>query len=259
MSELVELYKQKYHQAKEEYLKIWRQKNRENNKNQVLSNKINFPSKTKEYRKEYYLRNRDKILKQSKKYHQGKNRKKYLEYLKKYHQSHKEESRKKDRINNITNINLPSSSREYHRQYKKSYYQKNRENILKQKKEKRENDLHFNLKSKMINRVWWALRSKNKNYNWDKRSFNIGYSIEELKNHLQKTMPEGYTWQDYLSGKLHIDHIIPINAFNFTSPKHIDFKKCWALNNLRLLPARENLTKSKKIDKPFQPSLAIKL
>jgi len=115
MSELVELYKQKYYQAKEEYLKIWRQKNRENNKNQVLSNKINFPSKTKEYRKEYYLRNRDKILKQSKKYHQGKNRKKYLEYLKKYHQSHKEESRKKDRINNITNINLPSSSREYHR------------------------------------------------------------------------------------------------------------------------------------------------
>lgn len=250
MSELVELYKQKYYERKEEYLKRWRQ----NNKEQYIKHK----SDTKEYRKEYYKKNRDKILKQVKEYNKKRDKEKYLAYQKEYHKKHYREH-KKDRINNITNINLPSSSREYHRQYKKSYYQKNRENILKQKKEKRENDLHFNLKSKMINRVWWALRSKNKNYNWDNRSFNIGYSIEELKNHLQKTMPKGYTWQDYLSGKLHIDHIIPINAFNFTSPKHIDFKKCWALNNLRLLPARENLTKSKKIDKPFQPSLAIKL
>jgi 5-methylcytosine-specific restriction endonuclease McrA len=69
-------------------------------------------------------------------------------------------------------------------------------------------------------------------------------------------MPLGYTWQDFLSGKLHIDHIIPIAAFNFRSPGDADFKHCWALKNLRLLPAKENMRKGAKLTAPHQPGLA---
>lgn len=245
----IKFYKPTYikHRADtKEYYKEYYLKNKEKIKQYQLENKNKIKNKQKEYRENnkeyfkqyyqkhkeefkknrnlYYQKNRDKILKQVKEYNQGENRKEYLEYLKKYH---------------------------------KEYYKNHRKEILKYLKEKRKNNLHFNLKSKMITRMWFALRSKNKDYNWNKRSFNIGYSIEELKNHLQKTMPNGYTWQDYLNGKLHIDHIIPINAFNFTSPDHEDFKRCWALKNLQLIPAEENLIKGKKIDKPFQPSLTI--
>ena len=64
-------------------------------------------------------------------------------------------------------------------------------------------------------------------------------------------------WQDFMEGKLHIDHIIPISAFNFTKPEHINFKRCWGLSNLRLLPAKENRIKKDKIIKPFQLALQI--
>jgi len=54
--------------------------------------------------------------------------------------------------------------------------------------------------------------------------------------------------------KWHIDHIIPVSAFNFTKPEHIDFNKCWALSNLQPLWAEENLSKHKKLKEAFQPS-----
>jgi len=83
----------------------------------------------------------------------------------------------------------------------------------------------------------------------------VGYELNDLIKRLKKTIPKGYTWQDYLDSKLHIDHIIPVSVFNFTKPEHLDFKKCWALKNLQLLPAKENLEKHNKLDKPFQPCL----
>lgn len=83
----------------------------------------------------------------------------------------------------------------------------------------------------------------------------LGYSMECLERHLKKTMPAGATWNDYLSGDLHIDHIVPVSAFNFSSPDDHDFLRCFALENLRLIPAEENLRKSAKLAKPFQPSL----
>ncbi|GAI73524.1 unnamed protein product, partial [marine sediment metagenome] len=49
-------------------------------------------------------------------------------------------------------------------------------------------------------------------------------------------------WKDYLNRDLHIDHIIPKSAFNFTKPEHTDFKRCWALDNLRLLPVQPALS-----------------
>ena len=85
----------------------------------------------------------------------------------------------------------------------------------------------------------------------------VEYDLNDLIKRLKRTMPKNYTWQDYLDGNLHIDHIIPISAFNFSTPKQIDFKRCWALENLRLLSAEENLRKNAKLSKPFQPALKL--
>ena len=71
-----------------------------------------------------------------------------------------------------------------------------------------------------------------------------GYSCEELIAHLKKTIPKGYTWDDYLTNRLHLDHHpIPLYWFVFETPKDKGFKKAWALNNLRLFPALENIRK----------------
>ena len=67
----------------------------------------------------------------------------------------------------------------------------------------------------------------------------------------------GMTWETHGKYGWHIDHKIPISAFNFESPKDLDFKKCWALINLQPMWAKENIRKGAKVEKPFQPSLTI--
>lgn len=82
----------------------------------------------------------------------------------------------------------------------------------------------------------------------------LPFTISSLKKHLQKQFKPGMTWDNY--GKWHIDHIIPLRAFNFSNPNHIDFKKCWALKNLQPLWSEENFQKNRTLKRFFQPSLA---
>ena len=56
------------------------------------------------------------------------------------------------------------------------------------------------------------------------------------------------TWDNYGKFGWHIDHIKPINTFNITDQYCDDFKKCWALANLRPLWWKDNLIRSKKGD-----------
>jgi len=83
----------------------------------------------------------------------------------------------------------------------------------------------------------------------------IGYTVDQLKVHLEKLFKKGMSWDNYGRYGWHIDHKIPIDAFNFQSPEDIDFKKCWTLSNLQPMWWIENLQKSNKLERPFQPSL----
>ena len=85
---------------------------------------------------------------------------------------------------------------------------------------------------------------------WEKL---LGYDRYELIRHLERQFTPGMSWDNY--GEWHIDHIIPQAAFNFSSPNHIDFKRCWALENLQPLWAGDNISKRARLDKPFQPAL----
>jgi hypothetical protein len=70
----------------------------------------------------------------------------------------------------------------------------------------------------------------------------LGYTAAELIAHLRRTVPKGRTWDDFMAGLLHIDHITPCAAFDLTRPDEV--RACWALGNLRLIDAAENLRKS---------------
>ncbi len=85
----------------------------------------------------------------------------------------------------------------------------------------------------------------------------VGYTVSDLKNHLERQFQNGMNWELLMQGKIHIDHIIPISVHNFEHPADIDFQKCWALSNLQPLWAIDNIKKSNKLDKKFQPSLKL--
>lgn len=72
--------------------------------------------------------------------------------------------------------------------------------------------------------------------------------MEELEKRLRSTLSFDCTWDDFLGGDLHIDHIRPIRSFRFSSPDDAEFKECWALSNLRLIPAHQNLVKGDSME-----------
>lgn len=85
----------------------------------------------------------------------------------------------------------------------------------------------------------------------------VGYSIEDLRKHLEKQFSTGMSWNNYGRIGWTIDHKVPVSVFNFQTPEDIDFKKCWALKNLIPMWYRDNIKKGDRLDMPFQPSLAI--
>jgi 5-methylcytosine-specific restriction endonuclease McrA len=192
--------------------------------------------------KEYYQKNREKIEEYQKQW-----RVKNKEYMREYRLKNKEYMREY-RLENRKIVY------EKHRQWILNNYEKYKEYRNNYHKNKNKTDSTFNLNYRISIAIGKSLKGNKAGRKWEDL---LGYNLTDLKKRLQKTMPEGYTWQDYLEGRLHIDHIIPKSVFNFTKPEHADFKRCWELKNLRLLPAKENLRKFTKLEKPFQPALNI--
>ena len=138
------------------------------------------------------------------------------------------------------------------------YYQENKDNfILKNKiyreshknernayeKNRKANDPAYKLRKNFSTRIYIALKG-NKN-NFSILDY-IPYTMEELKLHLESQFDDKMTWDNY-GNYWHIDHIVPQSRLLYTSMTDDNFKKCWALSNLRPLEALENIRKSNKI------------
>lgn len=110
------------------------------------------------------------------------------------------------------------------RQYKLAYYHKHK--------------LSYN----MSRRIRHSLQTHKAGRRWETV---VGYSLDELKCHLESQFQQGMSWDNY--GEVwHIDHNRPIDSFDITSVECEDFKECWSLDNLKPMFARENLQKSNK-------------
>lgn len=69
---------------------------------------------------------------------------------------------------------------------------------------------------------------------------NLGCSIEHLKQHLESQFSAGMTWENYGKTGWHVDHIVPLSAFDLTNPEQVklacNFKNLqplWAVDNLK--------------------------
>lgn len=219
------------------------------------------PEDAKKRGRKYYLEHKEEILKKAKLYSlKPENKEKIL----KCNISRREEKMKYDKQYCIDNkekrkkywekYNSIIENKNKIATYKKLYYIKSKEKRNNYENNRRKTDLKYNLNCRMRKAIRRSLNSIKNNRRWEDL---VGYTCEDLIRRLKKTMPTGYTWQDLLQGKLHIDHIIPVSAHNYTKPEHLDFKRCWTLKNLRLLPAKENMAKNAKIIKPFQLAFRI--
>lgn len=148
----------------------------------------------------------------------------------------------------------PNKWKEYQKNYQlinkeklqkqhKFYYEKNKQLIYEKSRIRNKNPYNM-----LIRRMRKALRRcLNKNL-YGKFRY-LPYSKNELVDHLLSTLPENLKITD-----CHIDHIRPICSFDINelmNPNSAQFLECWALNNLRLISASDNLKKSFKYDPKF--------
>lgn len=77
------------------------------------------------------------------------------------------------------------------------------------------------------------------------RTFDLlGYTVEDLVNHLERQFTKGMSWFNY--GEWHVDHIVPVSSFNYETFHDPEFRSAWALSNLRPLWGRDNYSKGAK-------------
>lgn len=82
----------------------------------------------------------------------------------------------------------------------------------------------------------------------------IGYTREQLVQHLTNQFEPWMTWynrgvydletwddNDPSTFRWHVDHIIPQSDLPYDNLQHPNFKKCWALSNLRPLSGKQNV------------------
>ena len=115
----------------------------------------------------------------------------------------------------------------------------------------RANDKMWRLNKNISSAIGRTLKGVQKGGHWEGV---VGYTLKQLKKHLEEQFVEGMTWDNYGRGWW-LDHKIPVRAFNFKSTKNTDFKRCWALDNLQPMWKKENMCKNGKLERPFQPTL----
>lgn len=91
--------------------------------------------------------------------------------------------------------------------------------------------------------VWSALRKGAPGKKLEKL---VGYTMHELRSHLESQFLPGMTWDAHGRQGWHIDHILPKRCFDLTTVEGA--RDYWRLSNLRPLWAKDNIAKGEKID-----------
>ena len=185
-------------------------------------------------------------------------------YMKQWHKDNIDHSREYSRNWNKNNSErCKKNLKEWRKNNKdkiklqdKKWRCKNSEKVKQGKRKyynKKITDPMFRLNTSISNAIVKSLKKDKSGYHWENA---VGYTLEDLKLHLESQFQEGMTW--YNRGSVwHIDHIIPKSVFNFIEVHHPDFRRCWALENLQPLFSKDNLSKSNRLDGHFQPLLLL--
>ena len=136
------------------------------------------------------------------------------------------------------------TNKENKKEYDSVYRQNNKEKRKTYERKQLENNPTFRVKKNLRSRLRHALMG---NYKSGSAVSDLGCSISELKEHLEKQFQSGMTWDNWSIDGWHINHIIPLDNYDLSDREQ--FLKACYYTNLRPLWAKENLSKGKKIIK----------
>jgi len=134
---------------------------------------------------------------------------------------------------------------------KKEYYKKNKAQILNQKKiykrKRRKEDPVFRMNCNFSRNIHHSLSMRDISKNRRRWERIVGYTVQDLKQHLESLFVTGMSWSNYGKNGWEIDHLLPVSFFEYKNTDDVEFKMCWRLENLQPLWAKENVRKSNKI------------
>lgn len=182
-----------------------------------------------EYVKEYYRKNRQRILDRARERYVRVERTPKPKYVpvRKYRPRAISEAERKRRIAE-TGKNWSKANRHKLREYENKYRNRN---------------IQFRLRKILRSRLCNALRHQ-KSYKCNSTIGLLGCSIQDFKIYLETKFEVGMSWNNYGS-VWHIDHIMPCAIFDLSRTEHQ--KRCFHFSNLQPLFASENQKKHKSI------------
>ena len=165
---------------------------------------------------------------------------------KNYRITHKTEKSILDKEYQVNNrYEISQKKREYYLINKSKFIERN----IRNEKIRRQIDPIFRLRKSVSACIKKAINKKGKSF-----TKYIEYTIQELKEHLEKQFESWMNWSnqgiykikewddnDSSTWKWNLDHIIPQSDLPYNSMEDDNFKKCWALENLRPLSAKINV------------------
>lgn len=139
----------------------------------------------------------------------------------------------------------------------KAYRNANKEHLSKQrnknKKFRRQTDQYYRLREDISVIINTALKRNNSSKNGLSCFKFVNYTIIELKSYLEGKFEYWMNWEnkgiyrvdtwddkDQSTWRWNVDHIIPQSDLLYSSMEDDNFKKCWALDNLRPYSAKQN-------------------
>lgn len=206
----------------------------------------NSKEKRNKWAKEYYKKHPEEMRERVKRY-----RKKYPEKVKesknKYRREHPEIERKyRTKYRNKHRDKARSYARKYRREHvevgraRVNLWQKTHPEWISEYGRKRRKIPKWNINSKMNTAIGKALKNNKAGRRWENL---VGYTVVDLRKHLEKLFTSGMDFEKLMNGEIHIDHIIPKSLFEYEGSEDREFKQCWALANLQPLWARDNMIK----------------
>jgi hypothetical protein len=214
-----------------QYQKEYREKNKEKQKQYIKDYYLKNMEKMKEMAKNYRLDNIDNVKKRKKEYYND-NRDNISQKGKSYYENNKEKIKNRTKLyveKNRENVNKA------HREWKK----KNKDKIRKKNK----NNINYLIACRLRNRFSNIIRRNN--YSKSGKTIELlGCSFNQFKDYFQSKFTEGMTWELFMIGNIHIDHIRPCSSFNLSNEE--EQKICFHYTNLQPLWKTENLKKGKK-------------
>jgi hypothetical protein len=74
----------------------------------------------------------------------------------------------------------------------------------------------------------------------------LGYSRDQLRQHIERQFTGRMSWKAFRQGKIHLDHIRPLVAFDLSDPDQ--FREAFSLSNMRPLWTQANLAKGARVE-----------